>query len=334
MTQHIDTLEITIKSGSGGAGAISFRREKYINKGGPDGGDGGNGGNVLIKGTNKLRSLLDLKKKIKYTAKNGQKGLPKKKHGAKGESITINVPLGTLIYDEKNVLIDDITDQNQEICIAKGGIGGQGNVKFATSVNRTPRYAQPGKPGIEKKIRLELKLIAQIGIIGLPSAGKSTLLKIVTSANAKIGDYPFTTLYPNLGTLSYDNQELIITDIPGLIKGSSQGLGLGNHFLRHIERTELLIHLIDPSNPEIDALNAFKIINKELKKSPYKTQKKPTIVVLSKIDMISTAECTTLINKFKQINITLLPISSHHHTGIEFLIKSIYLLYNQIKKSS
>ncbi len=329
MTNHIDSIEITVKSGNGGAGSVSFRKEKFINKGGPDGGDGGKGGDIFIIGTSKLRSLLDLKKKVSFTAKNGQNGLPKKKYGTQGKSITIKVPLGTLIYNENNILIDDITTENQKVCIVKGGLGGKGNTKFASSINQTPRYAQPGQNGIKKKIRLELKLIAQIGIIGLPSSGKSTLLKILTSANAKIGNYPFTTLYPNLGTLIFNNQELIITDIPGLIKGSAKGLGLGNHFLRHIERTELLIHLIDASNVEINPINAYKIINEELKQSNYLTANKPTLIVLSKIDTITQKQCDLLVNKFKKLNLNILPISSHHHIGIECLIKSLYSLYNQ-----
>jgi GTP-binding protein len=335
MTTHqIDRIEIVVKAGNGGAGAISFRREKYVDRGGPDGGDGGKGGNVILHGNEKLRSLLDLKRKIHYNAENGQPGLSKKRYGTKGNDIIINVPLGTLVYDTENTLICDIVAHEQQICITKGGLGGQGNTKFSSSIKRTPRYAQPGQAGKEKKIRLELKLIAQIGLIGLPSAGKSTLLKTLTMANAKIGDYPFTTLYPNLGTLRYYDQELIITDIPGLIKGSSKGQGLGNDFLRHIERTEILVHLIDVSDTTLTPLNAFHVITKELKESVYNTANKPTIIVISKIDTIETSFLNTIIDQFKEMGITALPISAHHKNGIEFLIKRLYTLYNQLSTNN
>jgi GTP-binding protein len=330
MTQHIDSINIVVTSGKGGPGCISFRREKYIDNGGPDGGDGGKGGDVILQGNEKFRSLLDLKRKHRYKAQCGQPGLTKKRYGSQGQSITINVPLGTLIYDENDTLICDITRHNQKIYIAKGGLGGQGNTKFASSIKRTPRYAQPGQAGKEKKIRLELKLIAQIGIIGLPSAGKSTLLKTLTMANAKIGAYPFTTLYPNLGTLRYYDQELILTDIPGLIEGSSQGKGLGNHFLRHIDRTELLVHLVEGTNTTEDCLNAFHAINKELKQSKYNIESKPKLIVISKIDTIPTDQLNTIIAQFKKIGVSPLTLSSLSNIGVDILIKKLYTLYNQI----
>ena len=243
----LDEAMITARSGDGGRGCVSFRREKYIPKGGPDGGDGGKGGNIIIRATREHHTLRDFRYRKIFKAGNGQPGRGKNQTGKDGEDVFIEVPLGTVIYDsDKEEIIGDLIQDKQEILILPGGIGGKGNQHFATSTNRTPRFAQPGIPGVEKRLKLSLKFLADAGIIGLPNAGKSTLLSRLTLARPKIESYPFTTLVPNLGVIVFDGGKTItVADIPGLIEGASEGRGLGLRFLKHIQRTRLLLHLID-----------------------------------------------------------------------------------------
>lgn len=284
--RFIDKVQIKAKAGDGGAGSVSFRREIYVPKGGPDGGDGGNGGNVVLQPSTELQTLLDLRLNPLYKAANGDPGSKKNQSGKKGADKIIKVPFGTMVFDQYNQLIADLTEATPFIA-AKGGKGGKGNQHFATPTNRVPRYAQPGLPGQELELRLELRLIAEVGLIGLPNAGKSTLLAQLTHAKPKIGNYPFTTLYPNLGVLKYDDREIIIADIPGLIEGASEGAGLGHEFLRHIDRTHTLIHLVEiiPDHPEISFKN-YQTICQEIANSPVDLTNKKMIVVLNKADLI------------------------------------------------
>ena len=322
----IDSVSIVVKAGDGGPGSVSFRREKFVPKGGPDGGDGGKGGDVILLATSQLQTLMDLTLKSRYTAPNGQSGGKKKCYGTDGDNLIIRVPCGTMVFDgadpnSKHKIMDLLQD-GDTYCVAKGGKGGQGNARFATSVNQAPRYAQPGLPGDERVIQLELRLIAQIGLVGVPNAGKSTLLQRLTHANPKIADYPFTTLFPNLGVLRWNNQERIMADIPGLIEGASQGAGLGATFLRHIDRTELLVHVvpISPGDPE-QTWHTYQMICSELGQSEYDLLSKPSVVVLSKSDLVDDHELLAQLSVFQDRGLTAYPVSSATHTGIQTLIQ-------------
>ncbi|RAP27366.1 GTPase ObgE [Candidatus Marinamargulisbacteria bacterium SCGC AG-333-B06] len=323
MTQFVDKATLTLKAGDGGAGATSFRREKFVPMGGPDGGKGGDGGSVIFKATHKVQSLIDLKTNKVYKAENGKQGMGKKKSGPAGCDLIISLPIGTQIYDQDNVLIYDLTKQDDTFIVAKGGRGGQGNSVFSSSVNRSPQHSQPGMPGDQLTVFLELRLIAEIGLIGLPNAGKSSLLKTLTNANTEIGDYPFTTLHPNLGTLKTDDREIILADIPGLIKGASQGKGLGADFLRHIDRTRMLIHLV-PADPSPDVVwDYYQTTLHELTESSYSLLDKPSIILLSKADLLDSDTENAIISFFKQNEVSLLPVSAFTKHGISSLINLI-----------
>lgn len=279
---------ITVQSGSGGKGCVSFRREKFIPRGGPDGGDGGKGGDIILITTSRKRTLYHFKFQKHFKAENGAHGQGKQKTGKNGRNLTIELPPGTLVIDaDTGHLIKDLVDTGETFVILKGGRGGQGNTKFKTSTHRTPRFAQPGEPGETRKLKLELKLLADVGIIGLPNAGKSTLIAAISSARPKIANYPFTTLTPSLGVVQTNWAEpFVVADIPGLIKGAHQGTGLGIKFLRHIERTRILIHLIDVSSIDPDdPLQQYRTINQELGMYDEKLVQKPQIVVLNKLDL-------------------------------------------------
>ncbi len=290
MMRFVDEAVITVKSGDGGRGCISFRREKYVPRGGPDGGDGGDGGSILLRATNKLHTLIDFNARRFFKARNGEPGRGKKQSGKNAQDVVIEVPLGTIIsdHDTEEVLADLIYD-NQEILLLDGGKGGKGNQHFATSTNRAPRMAQPGLPGSEMIIRLTLKTLADIGIIGLPNAGKSTLLSRLTMAHPRIDNYPFSTLTPNLGVMNLeDERTLTVADIPGLIEGASRGRGLGHLFLKHIERTRLLVHLIDVSvDSSKTLLDDFYVLRNELEKYDESLLKKEKIILINKIDLLS-----------------------------------------------
>jgi len=291
--KFIDEVFITVQSGDGGRGCVSFRREKFISHGGPDGGDGGKGGDVILQCTSHRRTLYPFRFRRQFIAKKGVYGLGKKKTGKNGEELIIEIPPGTLVSDaETNDLVKDFTQPGESFVVAVGGRGGQGNSRFKTSTNRAPRYAQPGEPGQFFKLKLELKLLADVGIIGLPNAGKSTLISVISSATPKIADYPFTTLNPILGVVQPEQEEsFVVADIPGLIEGAHQGAGLGIRFLRHIERTRILIHLIDASN--IDPQNplaSYETINGELAQYNPLLTEKPQILVLNKMDIPGTEQ--------------------------------------------
>lgn len=282
----VDYALIEVYSGKGGNGAVTFRREKYVPKGGPSGGDGGNGGNVIIKASTNLHTLLDFRYKKKYIATSGDKGGSSLKDGKNGGDVIIKVPVGTVVKDaETEQIIFDMESDEKEIIIARGGKGGKGNSKFATPTNQTPRFAEDGKQGENKKIILELKLIADIGLVGFPNSGKSTLISKISAAKPKIADYPFTTLKPNLGIVKYkDFQSFTVADIPGIIEGASYGKGLGHQFLRHIERTRVILFLIEITSE--DWKNDFDVLLNELKSySPILIQKK-ILVSISKSDLV------------------------------------------------
>jgi len=285
----VDQAEIYVRAGKGGDGCVSFRREKYIPKGGPDGGDGGNGGSVYAVARNQVETLLDFSGRHHWIAKNGQPGMGKKCSGQHGEALDLELPVGTLIYDrESGVLIKDLNKADERICIARGGIGGHGNVFFASATHQSPREAEPGTPGEERWLRLELKLIADVGVVGLPNAGKSTLLSRLSRAHPKIADYPFTTLKPQLGIVELpDDRRFVMADIPGLIQGAHSGAGLGDAFLRHIERTTIIVHLVDVGSGHDDLRPeaAYKTIRDELCKYSAELASKREIVVASKTDV-------------------------------------------------
>lgn len=293
--QYVDKVTVDVQSGHGGAGAVSFRREKYVPFGGPDGGHGGRGGHVILKATKTLQTLMDLKLKKRYKAQTGQPGKGRKMAGPSGKDTVISVPMGTMVFDETEALLADLTTDGQQYIAARGGKGGAGNSVFANSVNQTPRYAQPGLPGQQHQLTLEIRMLAEVGLIGLPNAGKSTLLQVLTRANPKISHYPFTTLYPNLGLLKFVDQEIVIADIPGLIEGASEGQGLGHDFLRHIDRTEVLVHLISAETLDADrCFSDYLTIQQELKKSDFDFSKKKQLTVLSKQDVCGDVETQNL----------------------------------------
>ena len=259
--QFVDYTKIYVKAGDGGRGCVAFRREKYVPRGGPSGGDGGRGGHIIFKASRELNTLLDLRYQREYRAKRGQHGMGKKMHGRDGEDRIIPVPVGTVIKDaDTEEVLADLDSEGVETIIAKAGRGGQGNAHFATPTRQAPKFAQPGEEGEEKNLIIELKLLADVGLIGLPNAGKSTLISVISSARPKIADYPFTTLTPNLGVVKLkDFRSFVVADIPGLIEGAHKGAGLGFQFLRHVERTSLLLHLVDASDmPETDPVEDLK----------------------------------------------------------------------------
>lgn len=285
----IDTAKIFVKSGDGGDGAISFRREKYVPNGGPDGGDGGNGGNVILVADRNLTTLLDFRYKRKYVAEKGQNGSGSKSFGKKGEDLYIKVPMGTVVIDNATKkIMADLVHEGDSYVVAKGGKGGKGNYHFATPTRQAPNFAEPGMPGEEREVILEIKLLADVGLVGFPNVGKSTLLSMVSKAKPKIANYHFTTLKPNLGVVKVEGvPPFVMADIPGIIEGASEGVGLGFDFLRHIERTRLLIHVVDISGVEgRNPIEDFKKINNELRSYDVKLWDRPQIIAANKSDML------------------------------------------------
>ena len=283
--KFLDQAKIQIRSGDGGAGCVSFHREKYVEFGGPDGGDGGRGGNVWVEAVQGLNTLIDYRYQQHFKAKTGMHGMGRNRTGAMGDDVTLKVPVGTQIFDEDNeTLICDLVEENQRFRLAAGGNGGFGNAHFKSSTNQAPRRANPGLPGAEKTLWLRLKLIADAGLIGLPNAGKSTFLAAVTRARPKIADYPFTTLHPNLGVATSDGHEFVIADIPGLIAGAHEGTGIGDRFLGHVERTRVLLHLV--SAQVEDVATAYRTVRGEIEAYGHGLADKPEIVALSQADIL------------------------------------------------
>jgi GTP-binding protein len=323
----IDYVKIHVKGGDGGNGCISFRREKFVPRGGPDGGDGGNGGSVFLEADPHLATLLDLKSRSLHHAGRGQHGKGKNMHGRNGNDVVIKVPLGTVISegDEK---LADLTKPGQRFCAARGGTGGRGNQHFATPTRQAPRYAEKGKTGEERSLILELKIIADVGIIGLPNAGKSTLLAQITHATPKIAPYPFTTIHPNLGIYErkITGEHIVMADIPGLIEGASRGVGLGDRFLRHIERTRILVHLIafDETTSDFPSLfEMYEMVLHELSVYSDRLLEKPQILLLNKIDLVSPRKVKDAIQGFRKRGLKILPVSAKEKKGLDTVVSLI-----------
>jgi GTP-binding protein len=322
----VDYTKVELHAGKGGPGCVSFRREKYIPKGGPDGGNGGRGGNIIVQGDSNLHTLQDVRYSRIYIAKNGTPGLSSMKTGKDGEDIIIRVPLGTLIRNVTSGMVAaDMVEDGDEVVICKGGIGGKGNINFKSSTHQTPRYAQPGTEGETGEFEFELKVLADVGLVGLPNAGKSTLLSVLSKARPKIADYPFTTLEPHLGIVKTgEYQSFLMADIPGLIEGASKGKGLGHQFLRHIERNRLLLYLIDGNEEE--PLNIFNTLKNELKTYNEALLLKPIVLVRTKGDTLNDVDET----KWESIPEYLMEISSVAQTGLTELVREISNRLNEI----
>ncbi|MEY1555435.1 GTPase ObgE [Yoonia sp. R2331] len=298
--KFLDLAKVYIRSGGGGAGCISFRREKFIEYGGPNGGDGGNGGSVWVEGVESLNTLIDFRYQQHFFAKSGQHGMGSGMTGKTGDDIVLRVPVGTEVLDEdEETLIADITEVGQRVLLAKGGNGGWGNLHFKSATNQAPRRANPGQEGVERTIWLRLKLIADVGLLGMPNAGKSTFLAATSNARPKIADYPFTTLVPNLGVVGVDNVEFVVADIPGLIEGASEGRGLGDMFLGHVERCAVLLHLVDGTSG--DPMQDYKTIIEELENYGGALADKPRVTVLNKIDALDAEERAFLLEEMQAV---------------------------------
>ena len=322
----IDKAILDVCAGNGGNGMVAFRQEKYIEKGGPSGGDGGRGGSVYFVGSSSINTLLEFKYRKKIVAPNGENGKGKQCYGKKGEDIYVKVPLGTIIYDEiNNYVIADINENNQQVLIAKGGRGGRGNCHFANSRYQAPEIAENGEPGEKLKIRLELKLLADVGLVGFPSVGKSTLLSVVSAARPEIASYHFTTLSPNLGVVQLQDKSFVMADLPGLIEGASQGKGLGFQFLRHIERCRVLLHVIDMAATDgRDPYQDYLTIKEELKQYNPELLKRPQLILANKMDQ---EEASLFLKEFKeklQDDIPIYPISAITHQNIQPVIQKIF----------
>ena len=330
--QFIDKAKIKISSGKGGNGVVAWRREKYVDKGGPAGGDGGKGGSVYLVADEGLSTLLDFTYRSIFKADNGENGFKKSMHGKSAKDLYIKVPAGTLVKDLKTGnIIADLTEHNQTVLVAKGGRGGRGNTHFCTPQNRAPQYCEPGEPGIERELQLELKLIADVGLLGLPNAGKSTFISRVSAAKPKIADYPFTTIVPNLGVVrKSDGGGYVIADIPGLIEGASEGVGLGHDFLRHVERCRFLLHIVDGT--EENPVQNYKIINEELKKYSEKLANLYQVVAINKIDSIEAGRLDELTGEFAKLGVNPYLISAVTGENIQQIKNELENKVNSIPK--
>ncbi len=327
----VDTANVTISAGKGGDGVVSFRHEKYVDKGGPDGGDGGNGGNVIFKASRNQNTLAAFRYQKLISAQDGQPGAKRRKHGRSGKDELVKVPVGTTILDENNTVIADLIVDGQEVVVAHGGKGGYGNAHFVSSTRQAPRVAEKGEQGESFAARLELKMIADVGLVGLPNAGKSTFLASVSNAKPEIANYPFTTLTPNLGVVDIDGESLLIADIPGLISGASKGKGLGDEFLRHVERTKVLLHLIDVYNDDLQ--QAYETIQTELASYDVDLTDKPQIIALTKCEGLDDDMIADRIKELKSLvgkDIELTAISSHSKQNIQQLLRTLKKVINSL----
>jgi GTP-binding protein len=327
--QFLDRAKIVVKGGDGGNGVTAFRREKFVPRGGPSGGDGGRGGSVYMESTDQLNTLLQFRFNPEFRGERGGHGEGSNKHGSDGQDVTVLVPVGTLVTNaETGEFIHDFASIGDRVNIAPGGRGGRGNAQFATPTNRAPRYHEDGRPGAIRHLQLELKLIADVGLVGFPNAGKSTLISRISAAKPKIADYPFTTLVPNLGVVSYgdsrDFKTYVVADIPGLIEGAHEGVGLGLDFLRHVERTKLLLHVVDISSTGRDPVEDFLTIKRELELYKPELLEKPQLVVASKMDALDEPERVEALQIFCQENeLEMLEISSASGVGIKELVNNL-----------
>ncbi|MBS0534818.1 MAG: GTPase ObgE [Proteobacteria bacterium] len=330
--KFLDEAKVYIASGAGGNGCISFRREKFIEFGGPNGGDGGKGGDVYIEAVDGLNTLIDYRYQQHFKAQRGENGMGKDRHGAGGKDVTLKVPAGTQIYEEDGeTLLADLVNVGDRVMIAKGGNGGFGNAYFKSSTNQAPRNANPGQPGQELTIRLRLKLIADAGLVGLPNAGKSTFLARVTAAKPKIADYPFTTLHPQLGVVRVDDREFVLADLPGLIEGAHEGVGLGDRFLGHTERCRVLLHLVDGTSDDVVA--AYRTVRGELEAYGNGLEDKPEIVALSKTDAMTADEIKKQVAKFKKATKkTPLVLSSASGEGVTEVLRELFKIVGKSSK--
>ena len=335
-----DRAKIQIRSGRGGDGHVSFRREKYVANGGPDGGDGGRGGDLIFEVDPGLNTLTDFRHKRRYAAGDGEPGGKRRCHGANGEDMVIRVPAGTIIKEASTgQVITDMSYENRREILLKGGNGGKGNMNYATPTMQVPKYAQPGKPGIELEVLLELKVIADVGLVGFPNVGKSTLLSRVTNAQPKIANYHFTTLNPNLGVVDLDGADgFVIADIPGLIEGASEGVGLGHEFLRHIERTRVMIHLVDAASTEgRDPVEDIKIINQELQAYNPEIAKRPQVIAANKMDCLYGEDRDLILGRlkkeFESMGIQVYPVSAVTGEGVRELLYHVKEMLDKIPEN-
>jgi GTP-binding protein len=332
--KFLDEAKVYIASGSGGNGCVSFRREKFIEFGGPNGGDGGKGGDVVVEAVNGLNTLIDYRYQRHFKAASGGDGMGKDRHGANGKDVVLRVPIGTQVYEEDGAtLLADLTQVGQRVTLMTGGNGGFGNTYFKSSTNRAPRKANPGQPGEERTIRLRLKLIADAGVIGLPNAGKSTFLATVSAAKPKIADYPFTTLHPQLGVVRVDEREFVLADLPGLIEGAHEGIGLGDKFLGHTERCRVLLHLIDGTAE--DAGEAYQTVRAELEAYGQGLTDKPEIVALSKADALTPEAIKTQTAKLKKAcKQTPLLLSSASGQGVKDVLRALFKVIDRAREGA
>jgi GTPase len=332
--KFLDEAKVYIRSGDGGNGCVSFRREKFIEFGGPNGGDGGKGGDVIAEAVDGLNTLIDYRYQQHFTAKNGRAGMGKDRHGANGADAVLKVPVGTQVYEEDGeTLLADLTEPGQHVVLARGGNGGFGNAHFKTSTNRAPRRANPGLPGEEHTIRLRLKLIADAGIIGLPNAGKSTFLAAVSAAKPKIADYPFTTLNPQLGVVDVDGREFVLADIPGLIEGAHEGVGLGDRFLGHVERCRVLLHLVDGTGGH--AGEAYKTVRAELSAYGEGLDQKPEVVALSKADAMSADDIKQQVAQLKRVaKKSPLVVSAVSGEGVKEILRTLLKIIEEARRET
>jgi GTP-binding protein len=326
----VDEVDIHVIAGSGGNGCLSFRREKFVPRGGPDGGDGGAGGSVYVTAIATKNTLVDFRFHPEFKARRGQHGQGSNRTGQTAPDLDVNVPVGTLVYESRDGerrLLADLTEEGQRVLVARGGRGGRGNARFVSSTNRAPRRTEPGEPGAEKFLRLELKLLADVGLIGFPNAGKSTLISAVSAARPRIADYPFTTLVPNLGVVSLsDNRSFVVADVPGLIKGAHEGHGLGDRFLRHVERTKVLLHLVDVSGASgRDPVEDFATIQEELRLFDRDLAAKPQIVAPSKIDALDDPDALARLTRHAHaLGLPVVPISAVRGDGLPELLETAW----------